>query len=104
MQRRVDLRARAGVGLEQERYAFLIRPRRFGKSCWVALLESYYGTRAGRFEVMFGGTDIARRPTANRGRQLGQGGDGACGNQIEALAAGALDHARVVQPQVRDDR
>ena len=28
--------------LEQERFAFLIRPRRFGKSCWVALLESYY--------------------------------------------------------------
>ena len=57
--------------LEQERYAFLIRPRRFGKSCWVALLESYYDrTRAGRFEVMFGGTDIARRPTANRHRRF----------------------------------
>ena len=38
------------------------------------------------------------------GRQLGQGGDGAGGDQIEALAAGVLDHARVVQPQVRDDR
>ena len=28
--------------LEQERYAFLIRPRRFGKSLWVSLLENYY--------------------------------------------------------------
>ena len=27
--------------LEQDRYAFLIRPRRFGKSCWVALLACY---------------------------------------------------------------
>ena len=57
--------------LEQERYAFLIRPRRFGKSCWVALLESYYDrTRADRFEAIFGGTDIARRPTANRHRYV----------------------------------
>ena len=28
--------------LERERYAFLIRPRRFGKSLWVSLLENYY--------------------------------------------------------------
>ena len=38
------------------------------------------------------------------GGQLGQGGDGARGDQIEAIAAGVLDHARVFQPQVRDDR
>ena len=57
--------------LEQERYAFLIRPRRFGKSCWVALLESYYDrTRAGRFEALFAGTDIGRRPTPNRNRYV----------------------------------
>ena len=57
--------------LEQERYAFLIRPRRFGKSCWVSLLESYYDrTRAGRFEAIFGGTDIARHPTPNRHRYV----------------------------------
>ena len=28
--------------LEDERYVFLIRPRRFGKSCWVSLLDNYY--------------------------------------------------------------
>ena len=57
--------------LEQERYAFLIRPRRFGKSCWVALLESYYDrTRAERFEAIFGGTDIARHPTPDRHRYV----------------------------------
>ena len=57
--------------LEQERYAFLIRPRRFGKSCWVALLESYYDrTRTERFEAIFGGTDIARRPTPDRHRYV----------------------------------
>ena len=57
--------------LEQERYAFLVRPRRFGKSCWVSLLESYYDrTRAERFEAIFGGTDIARHPTPNRHRYV----------------------------------
>ena len=57
--------------LEQERYAFLIRPRRFGKSCWVSLLESYYDrTRADRFQAIFGGTDIARHPTPNRHRYV----------------------------------
>ena len=57
--------------LERERTAFLIRPRRFGKSCWVALLESYYDrNRADGFEAIFGGTDIAREPTANRHRYV----------------------------------
>ena len=57
--------------LERERFAFLIRPRRFGKSCCVALLESYYDrNRAGRFEEIFAGTDIARQPTPNRHRYV----------------------------------
>jgi len=57
--------------LEDERYAFLIRPRRFGKSLWVALLACYYDrTRADRFEELFAGTDIGRRPTPNRNRYV----------------------------------
>ena len=57
--------------LENERYALLIRPRRFGKSCWVSLLENYYDrNRADRFESLFAGTDIGRRPTANRHRYV----------------------------------
>ena len=57
--------------LERERFAFLIRPRRFGKSCWVALLESYYDrNRSDRFDAIFGGTDIARQPTPNRHRYV----------------------------------
>ena len=52
--------------LEDERYVFLIRPRRFGKSCWVSLLENYYDrSRADAFEAVFGGTDIGRDPTEN---------------------------------------
>ena len=57
--------------LEQERYAFLIRPRRFGKSLWAAVLTSYYDRiRADRFDALFAGTDIGRRPTPNRGRYV----------------------------------
>ena len=57
--------------LESERYAFLIRPRRFGKSLWVSVLENYYDRgRRERFETLFGGTDIGREPTANRNRYV----------------------------------
>ena len=57
--------------LEDERYVFFIRPRRFGKSCWLALLECYYGRHwAHEFEDLFGGTDIGRAPTAERGRYV----------------------------------
>ena len=57
--------------LEEERYAFLIRPRRFGKSCWVSVLENYYDrTRADEFEALFGDLDIGRQPTANRHRYV----------------------------------
>ena len=53
--------------LENERFVFLIRPRRFGKSCWLSLLENYYDRGwAGEFEQVFGGTDIGREPTQNR--------------------------------------
>ena len=57
--------------LEDERYVFLIRPRRFGKSCWVSLLDNYYDrTRADAFEAVFGGTHVGRQPTENRHRYV----------------------------------
>ena len=57
--------------LEEERYAFLVRPRRMGKSCWVSLLDNYYDrNQAGEFEAVFGGTDLGRQPTANRHRYV----------------------------------
>ena len=55
--------------LENDRHVFLLRPRRFGKSCWVSILEHYYDrTRKDNFEALFAGTDIGREPTANRSR------------------------------------
>ena len=57
--------------LEQERYAFLIRPRRFGKSLWVSLLELYYDRFwADRFDATFAGTDVGRNPTEERGHYV----------------------------------
>ncbi len=57
--------------LEQEHYAFRIRPRRFGKTLWVSLLENYYDRFwAGDFDATFAGTDIGRRPTEERSRYV----------------------------------
>ena len=53
--------------LEEERYAFLIRPRRFGKSLGVSVLENYYD----RFWADgFAGTDIGQDPTGEQSRYV----------------------------------
>ena len=58
-------------GLENRRYVFFIRPRRFGKSCWISLLESYYGRHeADAFDAVFQGTDIGREATPNHNRHV----------------------------------
>ena len=57
--------------LENERYVFFIRPRRFGKTCWLSTLESYYDRReAADFDTVFADTDIAAKPTPNRSRYV----------------------------------
>ena len=57
--------------MEEISYAFLLRPHGFGKSCWVSLLQNYYDRNAAhRFEALFAGTDIARRPTPDRHRYV----------------------------------
>ena len=48
----------------QPSYLFLIRPRRFGKSLFLAMLEAYYSIDyAGRFEELFGELYIGQHPT-----------------------------------------
>ena len=57
--------------LEDESYAFLIRPRRFGKSLWVSVLQSYYDrSMAEHWRGVFDGTDIGREPTPDRSRYV----------------------------------
>ena len=49
----------------------LIRPRRFGKSLWISLLENYYDRFwAEGFEATFAGTDIGQRPTGEQSRYV----------------------------------
>lgn len=53
------------------RYLFLIRPRRFGKSLFVTMMEAYYSIHyKDRFEEFFKGTWIYENPTAERGTYL----------------------------------
>ena len=57
--------------LEATRYAVFLRPRRFGKSLLLSILEAYYDVAyADRFEQLFGGTDIGADPTEERGKYL----------------------------------
>ena len=57
--------------LEATRYAIFLRPRRFGKSLLMSILEAYYDVHyADRFEEFFAGTDIGANPTDERGKYL----------------------------------
>ena len=52
-------------------FLFLIRPRRFGKSLWLGIMEAYYDIDfKDRFDYFFKGTDIHRQPTAERNSYL----------------------------------
>jgi len=53
------------------RYLFLIRPRRFGKSLFVSVVESYYDVAyKDRFEELFKGTWIYENPTDEKNKYL----------------------------------
>ena len=57
--------------LEQQRFVFFIRPRRFGKTCWLSLLESYYDrAEAGDFGAVFADTHVGADPTPDRSRYV----------------------------------
>ena len=57
--------------LEKVRFAFFVRPRRFGKTLWLTMLNAYYNrTVAGEFEIVFAGTNIGAEPTPNRSRYV----------------------------------
>jgi hypothetical protein len=52
---------------EKGSYLFLIRPRRFGKSLFLAILEAYYDIAyKDRFDELFKGTDIHQNPTREK--------------------------------------
>ena len=53
----------------QSRFVFFIRPRRFGKSLFISMMQAYYDkAMANRFDKLFGGLQVAQKPTPNRNR------------------------------------
>ena len=56
---------------EADRFFFFIRPRRFGKSLTLNLLQHYYDVRTrDRFEALFGDLYIGQHPTPSRNTYL----------------------------------
>jgi hypothetical protein len=52
-------------------FLFFIRPRRFGKSLFLSVMETYYDVlKKDRFEEFFSGLDIAENPTEERNSYL----------------------------------
>jgi hypothetical protein len=57
--------------LENHKYIFFIRPRRFGKSLWLSILESYYDISAKDiFHTLFKDTEIGKNPTKEKNSYL----------------------------------
>lgn len=58
--------------LEDEgRFVIFLRPRRYGKSLTIAMLQFYYGLQyAGKFEDLFGNLYIGQHPTEKRNSYL----------------------------------
>ena len=55
--------------IEEISFAFLLRPRRFGKSLFTAMLHAYYDINyANRFDELFSGLWIHEHPTRDRGK------------------------------------
>jgi len=56
---------------EMAKFVFFVRPRRFGKSLFISLLDNYYDlAKADCFERLFGSLEIGRQPTELRNRYL----------------------------------
>jgi hypothetical protein len=54
---------------ENNRYQFFIRPRRFGKSLFLSVLENYYDlNRKDKFETLFKELYIGKNPTPEQGK------------------------------------
>jgi hypothetical protein len=53
---------------ENNRYQFLIRPRRFGKSLFLTMLENYYDLdKKDKFKSLFNNLYIGKNPTPEQG-------------------------------------
>jgi hypothetical protein len=61
----------AQIEAMNEPYLFFLRPRRFGKSLFISLLQCYYGLEyRDEFDTLFGAYTIGRQPTPLANRYL----------------------------------
>ena len=57
---------------ERDRFVFFVRPRRFGKSLFISMMQCYYDRREkANFEKLFGGLWLGEHPT-RRGLRGGE--------------------------------
>ena len=55
----------------RDRFVFFVRPRRFGKSLFISMMQCYYDRREeANFDQLFGGLWLGEHPTENRNRYL----------------------------------
>ena len=55
----------------RDSFVFFVRPRRFGKSLFISMMQCYYDRREkANFERLFGGLWLGAHPTENRNRYL----------------------------------
>ena len=53
------------IELLGEKYLFFLRPRRFGKSLWISVLQYYYGLEhKSKFDTLFGRYHIGQNPSS----------------------------------------
>ena len=84
---------------ERDSFVFFVRPRRFGKSLFISMMQCYYDRREEpNFDKLFGGLWLGEHPTENRNRYLvlpldfsKVGGIG--GETLEAKFANYMDAA-----------
>ena len=56
---------------ERDRFVFFVRPRRFGKSLFISMMQCYYDrNEKANFEKLFGGLWLGEHPTENRNKYL----------------------------------
>ena len=77
---------------------FYIRPRRFGKSLFISMLQAYYDkAMTDRFDSLFGGLWVHEHPTSLRGRyQMLYLDFSRVGGDIEQLSARFNDYCRLM--------
>ena len=85
----------------RDSFVFFVRPRRFGKSLFISMMQCYYDRREeANFKQLFGGLWLGEHPTENRNRYLvlaldfskvGKGAEAPLDEKFDLYLSTALD-------------